>query len=400
MKPAPTRACPSELELSRAFSEGAGAQLSAHLSGCEACRHEWEVMQQLADAARLHAPTPSAPQSAEMRAGLMRAAAGLGDPRSAEGRSWRVAALAMAAAAAVVVGGVALWSETADEEATELASPSPEPSAAPEPSRSPAPSLSPEPRPSALPKRATVVAHGDATFLHVVEPLEEVVRLIEGTVTVSVEHLRPGERFRVVAGDGEVEVKGTVFDVVVEGDALRAVRVVTGRVEVRREGAPLSLLDPGDRWTPEEPEQVSEVEVATPRPGAARAPQKRAPRAPARDTRFSEAWQAYRDGRLQEAERGFSAIADGPLAQDAAFWRAAALKRLGRSSEATAALRAFLKRWGAAARAGEARVMLGWLRLEAGALGEARTLFEAGVSDRSAKVRASAQKGLDRTSEQ
>jgi TolA-binding protein len=98
-------------------------------------------------------------------------------------------------------------------------------------------------------RAATVQASEGAHFTHATTgAADEVVRLTSGRVTVDVEPLPAGQRFRVVTGDAEVEVHGTSFDVVVEKDELQRVYVHEGVVEVRfGELAPV-VLHPGQAW--------------------------------------------------------------------------------------------------------------------------------------------------------
>ena len=112
------------------------------------------------------------------------------------------------------------------------------------------------------PRRATIQSSSGAHFEHtrVLGPsagdapgvVDEVVRLRQGRVAVAVEHLERGERFRVVTGDAEVEVRGTSFDVIVEDDRLVEVVVHTGVVEVRPDGREMISLHPGERWRADE----------------------------------------------------------------------------------------------------------------------------------------------------
>ncbi len=108
-------------------------------------------------------------------------------------------------------------------------------------------------------RRATIQSSSGAHFEHTRvlgpsagDPIDEVVRLRQGRVAVAVEHLARGERFRVVTGDAEVEVRGTSFDVIVERDELVEVVVHTGLVEVRPEGREMIALHPGERWRADE----------------------------------------------------------------------------------------------------------------------------------------------------
>jgi TolA-binding protein len=106
------------------------------------------------------------------------------------------------------------------------------------------------PETTAAVHRASV--HTDNARYALVSPQpNEIIRLYEGTITVSVEPLQPGERFRVITGDGEVEVHGTIFDVVVEEDSLASVRVHEGVVAVRPEDSAPTELRLGERWTPD-----------------------------------------------------------------------------------------------------------------------------------------------------
>lgn len=338
--------------------------------------------------------------------------------------------LAAAAAVIVLLGGVTLgvlWSDAESPTPGVQKALTVRPLQAPsEPPRTVRTDSAPPKR--AIAKRGTVVAHGHAIFLHASEPPNEVVRLVEGSITVSVDKLLPGERFRVVTGDGEVEVKGTVFDVTVADDQLLGVRVVLGRVEVRKEDAPTVTLEAGGRWASPvskpkvdpAPEPIAEPTLPPVKtvkaPAPARRPKTARKRAVAKATKttvpkggtseptagstlFRDGWTAYRSGRLGEAEQAFARVLKQPggaLSSDAAFWRAMTLKRMGKAGAATKAFRYFLKRFGSSARAAEARVLLGWLRFGAGARDEARGLFQQASKARSAKVRASAEKGLKR----
>ena len=105
--------------------------------------------------------------------------------------------------------------------------------------------------------RATIQSSSGAHFEHTRQRVarassgpvvDEVVRLRDGRVAVAVEHLRRDERFRLVTGDAEVEVRGTAFDVVVEGDQLVEVAVSSGAVDVRPRGRPPVALEAGERW--------------------------------------------------------------------------------------------------------------------------------------------------------
>jgi len=119
-------------------------------------------------------------------------------------------------------------------------------------------------------RRATIQSSSGANFEHTrvpgtaaSDPIDEVVRLRQGRVAVAVEHLSRGERFRVVTGDAEVEVRGTSFDVVVVDDRLAEVTVHTGVVDVRPEGREAIALHPGESWrVADHPVRTAAIEPA------------------------------------------------------------------------------------------------------------------------------------------
>jgi hypothetical protein len=272
---------------------------------------------------------------------------------------------------------------------------------------------SPEPEAVRVePPRLSIHAAGIADYTTV---SSELVRLRDGTITLDVEPLRPGERFRVVVGDGEVEVRGTSFEVAATSDHLIGVRVMRGRVEVRRAGAATMVLDPGQSWhvqvavvTP--PPVVPAPVVPAPVPPAPPhvvtrpAPRVVAPEPPPvrhspEEVTYNDAWDAMRAGDFRAAATGFARVhalaPAGTLADDAAFWQSVALARGGRAAEAILAFRAMVDDYPASPRVGEASAMLGWLLVDAHQLDEAARYFQAAVTDPVETVRASARKGLD-----
>ncbi|HEX2689504.1 MAG TPA: FecR domain-containing protein [Kofleriaceae bacterium] len=85
---------------------------------------------------------------------------------------------------------------------------------------------------------------------------DEVVQLADGVIDVEVEPLHPGERFRVIVGGAEIEVRGTVFTVTAREDHLVGVTVTRGRVEVRPPRGALAVLGAGQSW-PAAPEAMA-----------------------------------------------------------------------------------------------------------------------------------------------
>ncbi len=257
---------------------------------------------------------------------------------------------------------------------------------------------------------------------------DEIVRLRHGRAYFEVDRLDPGERFRVVAGDGEVEVRGTEFSVTVVDDRLIAVDVNHGRVEIRGRGIaaarPHALIEAGQSWRAPEGDESAVVGAPPAAPpavaarvkpqamdggdgAACRTGDRHRPRptsagaspAPgARDAAFEEGWLALKGGEHGRAvmafERAAAMAAGDPLAEDAAYWRAVALARGARRAEAISALTVFVDEHGSSPRAGEAAALLGWQLLAFGNLDEAERRFGAALSDRSPTVRRSAQDGL------
>lgn len=283
---------------------------------------------------------------------------------------------------------------------------------------------------------------------HPVIGVDEVVRVREGHVAVSVEPHRPSERIRVLAGEVEVQVLAVEvaasFHVAVEQNRLIEIRLESGRAALHFPDQESIELEPGGTWQ-STGRSVAREPVPPPRttgaqPGAAgplpasppstAGPARRGagvrasiaedppdadptPRfdepanlppppiagpATASERAFGQGFRALRGGhhveaadRLSQAIRGDPG---GPLAADARYWRAVALGRAGQARKARRALADFLAHHPASARSGAASVMLGWLLLEAGDRNAAARRFRAAAADRDPAVRSSAAKGL------
>jgi len=349
--------CPTPEALSRAFSEG--ADLSAHLAGCDACRAAWSDYTRLRDAARQLPWSAGDAVTGEARlieAALVERKAG----RRARTLQTR-AAIGLAIAASVAAFFLTSRSEPATS-ATERA-----------------------PVATAATKRATVRDAQAARFAHVTRTApgvahDEVITLDEGTIALDVAKLEVGERFRVVTADAEVEVRGTSFEVVVDHDHLARVAVISGRVVVRPRGADEVVLGPGESWTP----PVRPTGLAS------------------SERLFQQGWDALRAGDLATGETHLAAlVAQDPhdaLAEDARYWRAVIAQRAHRTDDARTLWRALLATHPGSARAPEASVMLGWLELERGDKETAARLFAKGATSPDAEIAASAKTGLERTS--
>jgi TolA-binding protein len=112
---------------------------------------------------------------------------------------------------------------------------------------------------------------------------------------------------------------------------------------------------------------------------------------------FARGWSALRTGDFSIAATAFGRVSsakDTTLAADALFWRGVALDRAGRFEPARQALAEFLARYPDSDRKGEASVILGWLLVRAGELGDARERFTRALDDPAERVRGSARSGL------
>ena len=270
--------------------------------------------------------------------------------------------------------------------------------ASPEEQASAARTPAPAPRTS----RASIRAIGNARFVRAQPPPDEIVRLDDGRIELDVIPLAAGERFRVVTDHGEVEVRGTSFEVLAFNRSLRSVSVSRGRVEVRS-GSGLSVLDAGDRWEQAPP--------PGPAPSAAQAPPARQVPLPkqranqrasaAESALFDRAWSSLRAGNAGDAATTFADLerrARGrAIEEDALYWRAVSVARTKDSTSAGLLFREFLRRFPSSSRRGEATVALGWILLDAENVSEARHAFEQALSDPAAGVRDSAAEGIRRT---
>ncbi len=362
--------CPRPDEIERGYwSED--ARVRAHVSSCARCSGEWDEIEALAKVARelgaVSLPPEARERHEELRTALLSRA-----PLGVPPRSGRELPIAIAIAVAVVAVSIvsAVWRE---------------------------PGSTIEDR-SAPIHRGRVTAIDTARFFVLEAQPDEIVRLIEGTIAVSVEPLHDGERFRVVSGDGEVEVRGTRFEVTARGDRLEAVNVRRGRVEVRKDGVLAALLGPGDRWdrpAPPAPEPP-------PPPAVALVPKKAPPEPPpvgAEDARvYERAWTALRAGRFDAAAAEFAEVqrrTDDPvLREDAAYFEGVSLARASRPDPAIRSMETFLERYPRSERVEEVAAMLGWLLFDRGETDRARPLFERAAAASSSRVRESGERGI------
>lgn len=198
-----------------------------------------------------------------------------------------------------------------------------------------------------------VVALDGARWLQARGRRTERVSLLEGRIRVFVRKQAPDERFLVIVPDGEMEVRGTTFEVVVYGGATRHVEVVEGAVELRVRGQHGPTLIAGQTWDapalassePSSPQpspstptsarsSAPDVTVGRshpPRPGVA-------VRADDWMSDYEVAMNLYRGGRFEEAAAAFDRfVVSHPAVDtidDALFLQSASLARAGRGDAA------------------------------------------------------------------
>jgi len=202
----------------------------------------------------------------------------------------------------------------------------------------------PRPAPIAVAPKFDVATNDGAVWRTHTDGAVATIELIDGTATFVVPHLEPAQRFLVTLPDGEVEVRGTRFDVVVSSGSTRSVTVREGRVVLRRLGEDELVLRAGDHWSRIDAPPVDSVPAAPTLSASTRRP--RAPAAPSSATRFEEAMAAFRSADYARADSLFARFAaEFPAdarCEDAAFLRAVARSRVGDKDGAASLARAYL----------------------------------------------------------
>jgi ferric-dicitrate binding protein FerR (iron transport regulator) len=380
-----SRRCPPGVALSREFSrrheERAPTRLRRHIDVCVACRHKWAEWEELRELARALPVLSTAPAEQEqMRTALLLLSA---PPRRPSPRRAGWVSLAIAAAAVLLL--------VAPRSTHQITRVSPT-------SKERAESIQ-----TNQVRRGSVHPIGFAQFALEHSQPDEIVRLHEGSIVVDVDPLRPGERFRVVVGDAEIEVRGTSFNVVAIGDRLRRVEVLRGLVSVRPQGRDPVLLGPKRSWQVPTADRVR-LSLSKNRPfqplAVDRSPlaASEIPPSPS-EIAFADGWEALRAQHFSDAaaafERASANAGEQPLIEDAWFWRAVCEARIPRKTAAKLSLAGFIDRFPHSSRIGEVSAMLGWLLLQEGDLEGASRLFASAVDDRVSEVRRSARTGLD-----
>jgi TolA-binding protein len=174
--------------------------------------------------------------------------------------------------------------------------------------------------------------------------------LESGTITITVRKQLAEERFLVVLPDGEIEVRGTRFEVTVNNALTRSVRVFEGVVALRRAASDERVLRANDTWSLDEPARTASASPSTASPlPSVRVATSTAPTASpaaATEAEYAAAMTAFRTQSWAAAARRFGAFAaahpNAPEVEDAAFLQASALAHAGRADDAAATAERFL----------------------------------------------------------
>ena len=335
-----------------------------HLVACEACRAQLKRDEHLRELARaLPEEGPTELSLRRLRARVLRDAASGVAPRTAP-RGLRAGIASLVVVAGV---GVSAWAFVGHR-----APPSPVVAASlVTPSAPP-----PEGVPSAQPQEVlagAVVPSSVARWSQTRAGGVERVVLDDGVLRL---HVRPqvaGERFLVVLPDGELEVRGTTFEVRVEHGVTTRVHVDDGLVEVRLQGQPGTRLGPGETWS------LAAGPASSPPVRAAR----RTPGDPAALADgaggYTTAIGLLREGRNDEAASAFHAFVlsqpGAAQAEDASFLEAVALARMGRGDAAALAAEHHLASFPASFHRREASILVARAAVRRGDCEKARALL-------------------------
>jgi ferric-dicitrate binding protein FerR (iron transport regulator) len=313
-----------------------------HARDCATCSREKAALEDLARLCEAdQRPTLSPLARRRMRAALLRRA-NQQTVAAKQQHSWWLAA---AAALALFVGGAAVYRHRAPQR----------------PSEQPVSVTKAAPRYDVRDvERANWHAESDSgqTF----------VKLADGTAAFHVEHLEQSQRFIVRMPDGELEVKGTRFEVNVSKGATRSVNVSEGVVELRLTGVPVRVLRAGEHWE-QAPVAASVPASVSAAPMTASEP-RTPPSAPSAkpDDRarigeeFASAMASFRDSNWNEADTKLAAFVrqhpTDPRAEDAAYLRIAVHRKLGDEPGAVALAKAYVQMFPRGFRVAEAQLII------------------------------------------
>jgi hypothetical protein len=336
-------ACDRSWELD-AYREGRlgepdAASFERHLRSCGTCAELRQGDEKLRGLARRiglgERDVPDALRLRRLRRRILNDAAldRGGEPRG-RGATWLAGAVAVA-----ILAGVA-WSKR-HVPATAVAAATPVTSQRAVPPRVDAPPPPDTADPPAPAWAGTVSPTDGARWSRSRESEVERVRLEAGSLSIHVRHQQPGERFLVVLPDGDLEVRGTTFDVAVKDDRTRAVHVTEGVVELRIAGLPVRRLEAGGSWSFQAPLAANPASPAT----SAR----KTPYGDDGAADYANALRALGAGDNEGASSALRAFVishpGAPQTEDATFLEAVALARAGRIDAAGNAAEEHLARF-------------------------------------------------------
>jgi TolA-binding protein len=176
--------------------------------------------------------------------------------------------------------------------------------------------------------------------------------LDEGTIALQVQKQHADEQFFVELPDGEIEVRGTTFEVTVREQVTTSIHVEEGLVVFRRPQASDVVLGQMETWRA--------AETTSP---AAKASSRGRPSSESRLTaEYELAVAAYHAQQYADAAQRFAAFVashpEAPEAEDAAFLEASALAHGGRTDTAAAAAERFLGRYPSSFHARDAAILV------------------------------------------
>jgi TolA-binding protein len=297
-----------------------------HLRACRECKHAKDCEQRLREIAAAVGPSeePGDLTLRRLRSRILRDVA-LGAERS--GPRWGAIAVAAGVVLSIAAGSAWWAHQTRATHATNVAvtaAPTATASSVVAPSREEA-------------FAGTVAAVGEARWGQSRAGGVERVSLDEGTVSIHVRRQHVGERFLVVLPDGELEVRGTTFEVTVRAGVTTQVHVDEGIVEMRPRGSAVTRLEAGSSWAPPPAPSIATTAARAARPAATPPSAPLASAAPGvagSDDEYATAVGLLRTGRSDEAAAALRAFVvahpGAPQAEDASYLEAVALARAGR----------------------------------------------------------------------
>jgi len=294
-------------------------------------------------------------------------------------------------------------------------------------------------QPPAAAERATVTPVGQASFhvrnAAVADGVRQVV-VDSGTIEVNG---NGGATMDVVGANLVIRSNGARMHAVALRGVVTSVAVFAGSVEIEPAGKAVVLVRAGETWTwepenssaaptptaPVEPVErdtkakppggpfprkldaqgdtkvVVEPRTPVPVPAPATTPTPApAPVASNEPSPFETGFVAMRAGQWRAAATAFAKVVDDPaVGEDATYWCATALAKVGDAELSRSMFSQYLERFPSGSRAGESHVAMGRLLLGT-ERAKARMHFDAAAHDRNPSVRAAAMLEIDRLRKQ